>query len=485
MNPDVLLKLESLSAGFKGGFRLEDISLSLHRSEFLGVLGESGSGKSLLSLLILGQAQNLGCQITQGQMHLESLNLLKLSPKEYQKLLIKDIGYIPQNCFEALNPLKKIQAQFLETLLLAHPQLSKKQIHAKILQAMQEVGLKEELLERYPFELSGGQCARVLILQMLLKSPKILICDEPTTALDPQTQKQVMDFLFPQARLLKIAIIFITHDILLLKDYVQRIAVMQKGRIIEDGCHLFSAPKADYTKELINSVKLPKKSCPRTNKPLLEVRDFSVFVEKKSLFYSQKKTLIQGVNFTLHENEILGVIGSSGSGKSSLALGLMGLLKTEGRMDFATVLPKKMRFKQMQIVLQNAFGSLNPRWHIKSILKEAAKGEDLEDFLNQVGLEPSILERYPFELSGGQCARVALARALIVHPKILIFDEPTASLDKSTQKRILELLLQIQRQHQLGYIFITHDMSIIESICDRVLAIDHGMAQEVREGRLQ
>ena len=483
-----MFKIKDFSAGFRNGFYLNEINLTLGEAERVGILGESGSGKSLLCYLILGFQDRLRCEVKTGEILFKGENLLK--KKSMQKLLRKDFGYIPQNPFEALNPLQKIQKQLLETLKLAFPSESLENLKQKMRSALQEVGLSQDLLGRYPHELSGGQNARVLILQNILKEPKILFCDEPTTALDPKIQRQVLEFLFYQAKIKKIAIVFVTHDIEVLDGFVEKILVMKEGRIIESSLtkELFLNPKHQYTKELLDALKLPIKTLRPDQEEALSIKDFSVFVYNKNFLFSTKKYLIQEVNFSLKKGEILGIIGESGSGKSSLSLGIMHLLKTEGEIRiFGKNLGKKNQYEMMQIVLQNPFGSLNPRWRIKEILKEASNLKnneiDIKEYLQAVGLSQDLLGRYPHELSGGQNARIAIARALIVKPRILILDEPTSALDKSTQKQVLELLLKLQIQYSLSFIFITHDRSIVHSICDRVLVIHQGRVMKILENR--
>lgn len=475
-----LLEVRALEAGFSSGFRLEGIDFRLNEGEFLGIVGESGSGKSLLCKLILGLSGMLGCRIDRGEIRVFDKNILE--KKDLKSYLRKQIAYIPQNCFDAQNPLKKIKVQFLETLKLAYPNMDKKSLEAKMIQSLKEVRLDPALLDRYPFELSGGQNARILILQNILKAPDILICDEPTTALDPKVQKKILDFLFIEAKKNNIAVIFITHDIELLRGYVERVAVMQNGRMIEQNeiNKLFSSPKMPYTKLLLDSIKLPKKASKPDEKRVLSIKRLCAWSEKKGLFTTRKKDLVCDVSFDLYQREILGVIGESGSGKSSLMLALMNLIKRSGRVDL--LLGEDEFYKKVQIVLQNPFASLNPRWKVESILKEASylgKKIDYLKSLEDVGLKKDILDRYPFELSGGEAQRVAIARALCVRPEILLLDEPTAALDKSTQKKILELLLSLQQEYNLAYIFVTHDYHIVDAICDRVMVIESACIKEI------
>lgn len=473
-----MIELRRLNAGFQGGFRLLDIDFSLKWGERVGVVGESGSGKSLLANTLLGLNQHLGCKIFSGNYLLEDEDTQYKNEAFFCQKRKEFFGYIPQNPLNALNPLHKIKKQIMETLLLNFPNLSKKQIQEKIEQAFLAANLPLRLLDSYPHELSGGQCQRILILQNILKSPKVLICDEPTTALDNNIQKQILDFLFLECKKHQISVIFISHDLNIVRLYVERMYVMQKGKIVEKGLvqDVFNHPKHQYTQELIAALKLPRKVLLPKEEAILQAQDFGVYVNKKTFFKNKRHDLVLPCSFRLFKNEILGIVGESGSGKTSLILGIMKLLKTYGKLNFSYQYNHKDFYQNIQIVLQNPFASLNPRWKIKKALNEAKVFGDtsleIEQILDQVGLHKNILDLYPHELSGGQCQRIVIARALLVKPKILILDEPTSALDKNTQKVVLELLLSLQRYYEMSYILVTHDLDIAEAICDRVMLMD-------------
>ncbi|MDU7692990.1 MAG: ABC transporter ATP-binding protein [Helicobacter sp.] len=293
MNP--VIKIDALSAGFTHGFQLENISFELGHSEVLGIVGESGSGKTLLSSLILGLGGD--CKIYSGKISLfgeDATFLNETSTKKIEKFFLnqrrQNIGYIPQNALSALNPLKKIGIQVIESLKLTYPNISKAEIDEKVSIFMNEVGLSSDLLKRYPYELSGGQNQRILIMQNLLKNPKVLICDEPTTALDMETQAQILSFLFSECKNRNISVIFITHDLEIAKNHFSKIIVMEKGKIAESGVtsDIFESPKKKITKDLIKALKLPTKSIKKTKNVLLQLNDFGSYVIQKSLFRKNK-----------------------------------------------------------------------------------------------------------------------------------------------------------------------------------------------------
>ncbi|MCE3038495.1 ATP-binding cassette domain-containing protein [Helicobacter anatolicus] len=475
-----MLKINKLNAKIIGGFCLHDINFCIEKGQHIGLVGESGSGKSLLSSIILGLHTFMDCKVS-GEIFLEDSNLLKMHEKELRIMRQKDLGYIPQNPLNALNPLHKIGAQLHESLSLAFPKLTVKEREKQIQFHLESANLDFEVCERYPHELSGGQNQRVLVVMNLLKEPKFLILDEPTTALDPSVQKQILDFLFQECRKKNITTLLITHDLNIVKHYVSKICVMQEGKILEfqETSLLFQLPKHSYTKTLLEALQLPKKQLVVHEKELLSLQNFSVFVKKNSFFSQKNKTLLKPLDFLLYENENIGIIGESGSGKTSFALGIMELLESSGLKKFQGKVLRGVEFyKKVQIVLQNPYASLNPRWRIVEILKEATQlsnfKRDYEELLNEVGLDNRVLSMYPHELSGGQNQRIAIARVLLVRPRVLILDEPTSALDKNTQKKILELLLDMQKEYKTSYIMLTHDLDIVESFCDRVMMLRHG-----------
>lgn len=517
-----MLEVTNLSASFSS-FALRNISFSLAPNERLGILGESGSGKSLLSQVLLGLARP---NHISGEIFFENRAILaRQTPKNAQpqsplkstKSIQQDssyasdlhllrgsqIAYIPQSPLSALNPLHTIEKQISEMFVLhkdflrttQNAQNHTNEIQNLVDEALYRVGLDSELKSRFPHELSGGQRQRALIAMMSVLRPKILICDEPTTALDASIQKQILDLLLGFEN---VALIMISHDLGVMKYCVQKLIVLKNGQILQKGdikdimTKSPNKPRHAYTQILLDSLHLPKNSSLPSKKEVLNLRDFGVSYEKRAFFTRKDIRALNGVDLTLREGESLGIIGESGSGKSSLALGILGLIAHSGELaldssvqDSKQVLPPKKRNKYfkntVQIVFQDPLSALNPRFCVFEILLEALNRHKKEaessilsrviNLLKSVGLSEEFLYRYPESLSGGQCQRVCIARALAKNPKILLLDEPTSALDKSAQKEILELLLDLQKRLRLSYIFISHDLSVIESMCHRVVVL--------------
>lgn len=516
-----LLNIKDLCAHYAGGFSLCNINLHINPCEKLALVGESGSGKSMLAELIL--RLHAGVHVTSGTIFFRGENLLYYDEKRLRALRGKDIAYIPQEPLSCLNPLHKVGDQIMESVLLhAHllvPALRGKKLktyaHTRLEELLFLVGLEPRHALCYPFELSGGQRQRVALAMGVINNPALLICDEPTTALDMLIQRQILELLVQIGS--QSAILFISHDLGVVRGLCERVAVMKSGRIIETNStqELFANPKESYTQFLLSALELDSiknnktdksdgicaKKVPADNKhgvcddTLLEVKDFSVYVRKQGLFKSKNKQLVESVNFRLDSGEILGIAGSSGSGKSSLALGLLGLLDTQGTIKlFQTRLRSckadRVRLREeVGIVFQDPFSSLSPRLKIGESIAEGLHARIDSKMcehkvvlaLESVGLDSSYRFYYPFELSGGQKQRVALARALIRNPRILILDEPTSALDKSSQKLILELLLRIQKELNMGYILITHDLEILQAMSDTLLIMHNGCV--VEQGR--
>lgn len=553
-----MLQVKNLNASF-GEFALKDISFSLAHRERLGILGESGSGKSLLSQVILGLAtpSKLSGEIlfenrlilgdlrgtnvasTATNITANTANNLANNPaqssyaKDLPHLRGRHIAYIPQSPLNALNPLHTIQKQIGEMFAI-HKEYAKsaKERETLIDEALCKVGLPKQLKSRFPHELSGGQRQRALIAMMSVLRPKVLICDEPTTALDASLQRQILDLLLGFS---EVGLVMISHDWGVMRHCVENLIVMKDGQIVQKG-KTNEIIKSDtkspnthqnhaYTELLLQSLHLPKNECVPSVEEILTLRGVGISYEKKS-FFSRKGSMraLSGVDMVLHRGECLGVIGESGSGKSSLALGILGLIEHSGEIALksslgkssatnatstanlpsttsalntanvsAQILPPKKRDKHftqcVQIVFQDALSALNPRFCVFEILLEAldfdedmgkyaskahaqsAKLAKITELLKSVGLSPSFLYRYPESLSGGQGQRVCIARALAKNPKILLLDEPTSALDKSAQKEILELLLELQKTLGLSYIFISHDLAVIEAMCHSVIVL--------------
>ncbi len=544
-----MLQVKNLNASF-GDFALQNISFSLAKNERLGILGESGSGKSLLSQLLLGLASP---RRISGEILFENKAILSnakhtkssdsLYAKDLQLIRGHQIAYIPQSPLSALNPLHTIQKQIGEMFILHKDKvgnLSKNDISNLIDEALHSVGLKSELKSRFPHQLSGGQRQRAIIAMMTVLSPKVLICDEPTTALDASIQRQILDLLLG---LKNVALIMISHDLGVIRYCTQNLIIIKDGQILQQGKtnEIISATTNPptkilgmqekiqqskdatkssqnhaYTQMLLNALKLEKNTSIPQKKEILRLSKVGICYDKRAFFTHKRFWVLSGVDLVLYRGECLGIIGESGSGKSSLALGILGLISHSGEiaiksnlmssvdssvfsndLDSSVVLPPKKRDKSfcnaVQIVFQDPLNSLNPRFCVFEILLEALGDENaLEDkgdgkqnkkdtksqkiarilgLLKSVGLNDEFLYRYPESLSGGQAQRVSIARALAKNPKILLLDEPTSALDKSTQKEVLGLLLDLQKKYGLSYVFISHDLSVIEAMCHRVIVL--------------
>lgn len=495
-----LLNVESLSVEVNG-FCLKDINFSLKKGEILGIVGESGSGKTLLSHLILRLVREYTLQ--SGKIECLGENLLEITESKMRNLRGLKIGYVFQEPLSALNPLQKIHKQLSEAILVHNPKISKNTLQERMQELLHSVQLSTSVLQAYPYALSGGQRQRVCLAIALANHPKILIADEPTTALDSTTQAQIVELLKNLQKTLGLSVIFISHNLAVVSKLCKRLLVMQKGEIIERGEReeIFKAPKNAYTKMLLNALKFHYNGESFSKEIVLEASNLSVEYPRRKSFLG--KTLesfiaLEPLSFKLRKGESLGIIGESGSGKSSLANALCRLIdrdyiKGEVRLlgrDFFSLKGDALReFRVcMQLIFQDPFSSLNPKMNLFKILQEglqahfklsvAEQKRLIEKTLSDVGLDGSFLERYPNELSGGQRQRVSIARSLVLRPKVLILDEPTSALDCATQEQILKLLLKLAKEYKLSYICISHDLSVIATLCQNVLVLKEGRVLE-------
>lgn len=523
--PEPLLYVRDLRAEF-GDFALQDIALEVWSKEHVGIVGESGSGKSLLAKLLMGLVQGNACGDIRLQGIEQNLATIPINSPLWRTIRAQKIAYIPQSPKLSLNPLHTIYKQLAEMCALHLPSIPKAKYQTLIDQALESVGLEPSIKHRLPHTLSGGQAQRVCIAMMSLARPRLLICDEPTTALDAHIQSQILALL---DSFMEMAIVFITHDLGLIERFAGRLYVMQGGKIcdhlVRDSAlfggdlallkkrHIsleFLEPKRldssslhPYTRKLLNAIILPKKPDSSAGEVCLSLQDFAVYHTTKGFFTRQKTPAIQGVNLRLRVGDSIGIIGASGSGKSSLALGILGL---EGHLGGLSIYPQNTTPKDLiyvdkkrdrafvsmvQIVFQDPLLALNPRMCVLEILQEALqarashkvkkiKAPTLKalELLEQVGLASSFLYRYSHTLSGGEAQRVCIARALASGAKILLLDEPTSALDKNTQKDIITLLLELQSAFGLSYVVISHDLNVIEAMCAEVIVLDFGQVVE-------
>lgn len=495
-----ILEINHLSVYFKRNGQTDfcavnNISLKLEQGEILGIVGESGSGKSVTALSILGLLPYpKAYHLEKSSIVFNQTELIGLNNKEFQQIRGNKISFIFQEPMSSLNPLHKIGAQIAESLEL-HQNLSKEQIKKRTFELLQLVKIPEpeQRINAYPFELSGGQRQRVMIAMAIANNPQILIADEPTTALDVTIQEQIIDLLLELKQKLNMSIIFISHNLRLVHKISDHIAVMYKGDLLEYGTakQVFENPQTSYTKKLISSNLLLNLQQKKDSKIILKANDIEVsFPRKKNIWgrVTADFKAVDKVSFDLRQGETLGIVGESGSGKTSLALAVINLLKHRGNIEILTdnEYQNQHQFsKDLQIVFQDPYNSLNPRMTIKQIIEEgltvhfkqlqkSEKINKIKEILKEVNLNESIMDAYPHEFSGGQRQRIALARALILNPKIIILDEPTSALDVTVQAQIVELLKSLQIKYKISYIFISHDMNAIRAMSHRVMVMKNG-----------
>ncbi|MGB0496730.1 MAG: ABC transporter ATP-binding protein [Rubricella sp.] len=482
---------------------LSDVSLDVARGEILGLVGESGSGKSLTALSLMGLLPRGG--IATGSARLNETEILNLPERRMRSLRGRDIAMVFQEPMTALNPLQTIGDQVAEVARI-HGVPGARRL---ALATLERVGLPPDRFPPglYPHQLSGGQRQRVVIAMAVILRPALVIADEPTTALDVTTQAVILDLLGTLVREDGSALILITHDLGVVHAVADRVAVMQNGRIVEenDTRTLFADPKDPYTRRLFEaSIYTPDRAAGKLGEPFLEARDVRRTYQRRAgalAFRQLDHVAVDDVSFTLHRGESLGLVGESGSGKSTLARAILGLDRVEaGRitLDKQPVSPgmaPELR-RRMGAVFQDPYGSFNPRHRVARLLSEPfhlyrkpldkqARRARVEQALTEVGLPPDAADRHIHAFSGGQRQRIAIARALITRPEVIVLDEAVSALDVSIRATILDLLADLQARHGLSYLFITHDLSVVRSICDRVAVMRNGRIVEMEEtGRL-
>lgn len=462
-----LLNIKKMRVSFGSFMPVKGVSLSVECGEFVALVGASGSGKSTVAMNILRLQDNVRIK---GQIFFRRKNILCMNDDKLRQLRASKIAMIFQEPMTSLNPLHTAGAQIAEVLKINHLPVSKEIVCALLRQV--DLTDTERIYKAYPHELSGGQRQRVMIAMALAGKPDLLIADEPTTALDVSVQAQILDLLKRLQKELKLAILFITHDLDIVRAIADRVYVMQYGKITSTQMPSPMRPWIRHTPYV------------RGQKPAIEVNGLSVFY--------QKFQAVKDVHFKVMPSQTVAVVGESGSGKSSLAQGLVRLIAATGTvkindMDFFALSGKELRTARsnIQMVLQDPASSLNPRMMIADIVGEGLKVQGLKDTLpavketlKSVGLSDDIVNRYPHELSGGQRTRVALARALILKPSILVLDEVTSSLDVKTQRQLIRLLTDLQKRFNLAYIFISHDMKAVQALSDYVLVMKDGKVIE-------
>ena len=506
---DNVLSVKNLTISFREKKKnkrvLHNSSFNLKRGTTLSLVGESGSGKSITSLAVVSLLPMNA--ITTGSIMFNQKELIGLNESELQKLRGNKISFIFQEPMTSLNPLHTIEKQIGESLGF-HQKLFGKERKIKVLELLKKVKIPkpETRLLDYPHQLSGGQKQRIMIAMALANKPDLLIADEPTTSLDVTIEKEIIALLMELKATENMSIIFITHNLRVVKEISDEVCVMQNGVIVEKGStkKIFNNPQSDYTKKLLNSLPKGFKKLSKTKDGnVLEIKNLRVWFPIKRGLLRRTEGYIKAVDqisFDVSENETLGIVGESGSGKTSVALAILKLINSEGSIVFRNRDLRKLNNienlqfrKHAQIIFQDPYGSLSPKMTIEEIVGEGLdiheklnkklRYEMICDILNEVGLEKDMSSRFPHEFSGGQRQRIAIARALILKPSLLILDEPTSALDVSVQLQVIELLQSLQKKYALSYIFISHDIALIRSVSDKIIIMNNGVIVDKGETR--
>ncbi len=506
-----ILSIQDLSISFRAGDRItkavEHVNLELIKGETLALVGESGSGKTITAMSILKLLPG-SAVYPSGKIFFHDQECLTIPDNDIRKIRGNKIGVIFQQPMTSLNPLHRIGKQLKESIFL-HQMISQKKANEKALYWLNKVGLKDPAnkLVSFPHQISGGERQRVMIAMALINEPDILIADEPTTALDVTVQAQILELIKDLQKEIGMAILFITHDLGIVRKIADRVAVMKDGKIVETDLPetIFTNPSHPYTRHLIDSEP--------TGWPDIVDDDDKILLNVKNLkvwFPIQKGILrrtvdhvkaVDDISFTIKKGHTLGIVGESGSGKSTTGFALLRLNNSKGKIlfgddDLNEMTPDKIRIfrKRMQIIFQDPFGSLNPRMSVSQIIGEGLKihhpditpeEEDAQiiSVMEKVELDPETRERYPHEFSGGQHQRIAIARALILKPEFIVLDEPTSSLDRSVQSQVLDLLKQLQKEFDLTYIFISHDLKVVKSLCHDIVVMKDGVIVETGDSQ--
>lgn len=534
-----ILQIQNLSIGFgsENQYRtvLHEINWELFPNEILGIVGESGSGKSVGCFAIAGLLPAKKAKITQGKILLEGIDLYAQTEKEWQQLRGKHIGLVFQEPMSALNPSMTCGRQ-IEEVLAQHSQLAKTEIKSKVLQLLEQVKLPypERIYQSYPHQISGGQKQRVVIAMAIACEPKILIADEPTTALDVTVQREILDLLVEIKNKMGMSIVFISHDLSLVANFSDRVLVMQHGKIVEQGVtqQIFQHPKETYTKALLASKPNPNERLKRLptiqdflnntplqvsiskeernerlqameqQAPLLEIKNVEKIYWSQVGFFAKKQAYqaVNDVSLKIYEGETLGLVGESGCGKSTLGNLILKLDQPQKGAIFyqgtdITQLSndafRQLR-KQIQVIFQDPFASLNPKLTVgKAILEPMqvhgilSNTQERKDFvielLQKVGLQAEHFNRYPHEFSGGQRQRIGIARSIALQPKLVVCDESVSALDISVQAQVLNLLNDLKDDYQFTYLFISHDLQVVKYMSDHVAVMQQGKIVEYNE----
>jgi len=500
-----LLTVDNLSVAFRGKRVVQGVSFSVERGEAVALVGESGSGKSVTALSCLRLLPVAGAN-PEGRIVLDGTDVLAAPEPDLRRLRGGVAGMVFQEPMTSLNPLHSVERQVAEAITLHQP-LAGAALRARVIELLRRAGFPkaEDRLGAYPHQLSGGQRQRVMIAAALANDPKLLIADEPTTALDVTIQAQILELLESLKRELGMALLLITHDLNIVKKHADRVVVMKDGHAVEQGAvaSVFAAPQHDYTRMLL-ATEPRGQPAPVTDGAAEVMHGDAIKVRfpiRRGLLRRvvAEVRAVDGVTFGVREGETVGLVGESGSGKTTLGLAMLRLEQSEGAIRFegapiqgldrGALRPLRRR---MQIVFQDPFGALSPRMSVGEIVGEGLavhepgltgtqRAKTVATALEEVGLQPDMAERYPHEFSGGQRQRIAIARALVLKPRFLVLDEPTSALDVSVQAQVVELLRDLQARHRLAYLFISHDLRVVRAMAHRIIVLKDGKVVEEGE----
>ena len=507
MSENPLLSVRNLSVAFHQGGRastaVDGISFDIAKGEVLALVGESGSGKSVSANSILKLLPYPSASHPSGEILFKGKDLLKASDNELRAVRGNDITMIFQEPMTSLNPLHTIEKQIGEILAL-HQGVVGQPARRRTLELLNQVGIREpeKRLKAYPHELSGGQRQRVMIAMALANRPELLIADEPTTALDVTVQAQILELLRDLKGVHGMSMLFITHDLGIVRKFADRVCVMTKGHIVETGTveEVFTNPQHDYTRHLLAAEPRGEPPVGDISKPVvMEGSDIKVWFPIKAGLMRKvvdHVKAVDGIDLRLRAGQTLGVVGESGSGKTTLGLALARLISSKGRISFVGKDIADYSFKdmrplrnQLQVVFQDPYGSLSPRMSVGEIIAEGLKvheqslsAEERDRrvcwALEEVGLDPLTRWRFPHEFSGGQRQRIAIARAMVLKPRFVMLDEPTSALDMSVQAQVVDLLRDLQRRHDLAYLFISHDLKVVKALANDLIVMRFGKVVE-------
>ncbi len=504
---EALLSVRDLSVAFHQGgetsLAVDRISFDIGKGEVVALVGESGSGKSVSANSVLRLLPYPSASHPGGEIFFKGKDLLKASDREMRAVRGNDITMIFQEPMTSLNPLHTIEGQIAEILAL-HQGMTGQAARARVLELLNQVGIREpeKRLKAYPHELSGGQRQRVMIAMALANRPELLIADEPTTALDVTVQAQILELLRKLKGEHGMSMLFITHDLGIVRKFVDRVCVMTKGKVVETGPveEVFTNPQHEYTRHLLASEPRGEPPLTDASKPVvMEGNDIKVWFPIKAGFMRKvvdHVKAVDGIDLTLRAGQTLGVVGESGSGKTTLGLALTRLISSKGRISFVGKDIASYSFtdmrplrNQLQVVFQDPYGSLSPRMSVGDIVAEGLKvherslsSEERDQrvcwALEEVGLDPLTRWRFPHEFSGGQRQRIAIARAMVLKPRFVMLDEPTSALDMSVQAQVVDLLRDLQKKHDLAYLFISHDLKVVKALANDVIVMRFGKVVE-------